>query len=50
MKPIKRYIPPVNPLAKTQPVRPTVTRTGEVRKGYVRKPKFRHGIIVGYRP
>ena len=49
VKPIKRYTPTVNPLAKTQVVRPTVTRTGKFRKGYYRKPKFRTGIVIGYR-
>jgi len=49
VRPIKRYIPAVNPLTKTQYVRPIVTRTGKMRKGYFRKPKFRTGIIIGYR-
>jgi len=49
LKPIKRYVPAINPLAKTIYVRPTVTRTGIVRKASIRRPKFRHGITMGYR-
>ena len=48
MKPIKRYIPPVNPLAKALYVRASFTRNG-MRRAYMRRPKFRHGIVIGYK-
>ena len=49
MKVIKRYYPPVNPLPKTQPVRPTLTLAGKPRKGFLRRPKFRKGIVIGFK-
>ena len=48
VKVIKRYYPQVNPLTKTQFVKPTF-RNGKFSRGYFRKPKFRKGIVVGYK-
>lgn len=38
------YVPLVNPLAKTQYVRPTLTIDG-FRKGFFRRPKFRKDVL-----
>ncbi len=49
MKPVKRYYPTSNPLPKTAMVRPYVRRDGKVVRGYLRKPKFRTGVTIGYK-
>lgn len=49
MKKIKQYYPAENPLAKTQLVRAYVKKDGTVVQAHFSKPKFRKGVVVGYK-
>jgi hypothetical protein len=49
MKPKKVYYPAENPLPKSVWVPAHVDpKTGRWVQGYWRRPKYRHGVIVGY--